>query len=413
MSSTVAPGPRLAEQVNPFLRYRRRLDSYRVARGLGWSDDRFVALVERLDEAVAEVDGHGFRVTPFGEEPRLATALGLSCPLYVKDDTGNVSGSHKGRHLLGVALHQAVTLEGSGREDADELAIASCGNAALAAAVVARAVDRPLRVFIPTWADPAVVWRLEGLGATISVEERRPGEIGDPAYLRFRDAVAAGATPFSVQGDITPTTIDGGRTMGWELADQLIERDVHGPLRLFVQVGGGALAASTWQGLREGLDESSNITPVLHAVQTEACAPLARAWRRLTDDIDAESERARAHRVVVSGDATDRMQRARAETDRFMFAWEPVGESAASGILDDVTYDWMPVVSAMLRSGGWPIVVPEADIVEAHTATHATTSINADATGTAGLAGVLHWARSNDLSSVEPVVALVTGITRV
>ena len=40
------------------------------------------------------------------------------------------------------------------------LAIASCGNAALAAAVVARAADRRLRVFIPPDADPAVVARL-------------------------------------------------------------------------------------------------------------------------------------------------------------------------------------------------------------------------------------------------------------
>ncbi|NNC42485.1 MAG: hypothetical protein HKO03_04510, partial [Acidimicrobiia bacterium] len=54
--------------MNPFLKYRRRLDSYRAAMAAGWSDERFVELVERLDEQVAAVSfeggvATGFRVT--------------------------------------------------------------------------------------------------------------------------------------------------------------------------------------------------------------------------------------------------------------------------------------------------------------------------------------------------------------
>ncbi|NIR37703.1 MAG: hypothetical protein GWN79_06755, partial [Actinobacteria bacterium] len=82
-------------------------------------------------------------------------------------------------------------------DDGSPLAIASCGNAALAAAVVARAEQRDLRVFIPTWADEAVVEDLERLDARIEVCERREGESGDPTYLRFLEAVDDGATPFS------------------------------------------------------------------------------------------------------------------------------------------------------------------------------------------------------------------------
>ena len=147
---------------NPFLRYRRMLDSYRRASASGWSDADFVALVERLQDSVREIDGRGFEVTPLFEDPETSRALGLPTErLWIKDDTNNVGGSHKARHLFGVMLHQAL----DNRDRTSELAIASCGNAALAAAVVARAEERPLRVFIPTWAEPAIVEELERLDA--------------------------------------------------------------------------------------------------------------------------------------------------------------------------------------------------------------------------------------------------------
>ncbi len=399
----------MAESANPFVRYRTRLDSYRVALDAGWSDERFVALVEELDAAVATVDGHGFVTTPVTDEANLARAIGLDSRLLVKNDTENVSGSHKSRHLFGVALHQAIAGGPSG-----ELAIASCGNAAMAAAVTARAMDQPLRVFIPTWAEQPVVDKLDALGAHISVEERREGEVGDPTYLRFLEAVEGGATPFSVQGTVTPTTIDGGRTMGWELADQLAEHDVTGTLRVFIQIGGGALAAATWKGLVQGLGENgAAITPVLHAVQTEACAPLPRAWELLTRPVSAASWPERADRIVSSpGAESDLIENLVARPDDYMWAWEEVGMSAASGILDDVTYDWQPVVKAMLKSGGWPVVVTEEQVVKVHEAAHATTTIDVEPTGTAGLSGVLDDDTRRAMDPTDTVVALFTGVTR-
>ncbi len=396
----------MVEPSNPFVSYRDRLDSYAQALTRGWSDHQFVDLVGRLDRQVAEVAGHGFRVTPTTAQPALARALGLGGPLLVKDETGNVGGSHKSRHLFGVALHHAVAATaGEG-----ELAIASCGNAALSAAVVARAIDRPLRVFIPTWADSAVVDELRGLGAIISVEERRPGEVGDPTYLRFLEAVAAGATPFSVQGTVTPATIDGGRTIGWELADQLAASGVRGPVRVFIQVGGGALAAACWRGLTEGLGSDRRIVPILHAVQTEACAPLPRAWDLLTRTEVAghdwpERAAALAADVAARRRLTDRM---RSDPDAYMFEWEPVGSSAASGILDDRTYDWMPIIEGMLASGGYPVVASEDQVNQAHLAAHATTAIDVEPTGTAGLAGML----AAGPPTASALVALFTGVTR-
>lgn len=392
---------------NPFLRYRTRLDSYIVAREAGWSDDQFVSLVNRLDEAVAAVEGHGFLVTPLIESPRLAEAIGISAPLHVKDDTGNVGGSHKARHLFGVMLHLAVT-----QQDSGELAIASCGNAAVAAATVARAVDRPLRVFIPTWADEAVVEVLRNLDARIEVAERRSGESGDPTYLRFTEAVTEGAIPFSVQGTSTPTTIDGGRTIGWEIADHLGAASSR--VRLFVQIGGGALASAAWAGLREGRPDFEG---VLHAVQTEACAPLVRSWRHLTDDLgtrfgvevpDVLSDRA----ALFARHGTEASKLMTDQPERYMWPWEPVGTSAATGILDDVTYDWQTVVGPMVDSGGWPILVSEEQIDEANALGRTHTGIDVDPTGTAGLAGILDEMTLRQIDADDLVVVLFTGRQR-
>ena len=154
---------------NPFIRYRAFLRAYHVAIAGGLSDEEFCSLVRRLDRQVAAVDGHGFTATPFARSDALSERLGFSerGGVWVKDETGNVSGSHKARHLFGVLLYLEVA-ERLGLADPSrrpDLAIASCGNAALAAAVVAAAGGRTLRVFVPVDADPAVLARLEELGA--------------------------------------------------------------------------------------------------------------------------------------------------------------------------------------------------------------------------------------------------------
>jgi threonine synthase len=377
---------------NPFIHFRWLLDSYRTAREAGWTDDQFVALVERLDDSIAQVDGRGFEVTPLAEAPSLGRALGRD-RLWVKDETNNVSGSHKARHLFGVLLHLAIDARPEG-----ELAIASCGNAALAAAVVAKAGNRPLRVFIPTWANPVVVAALERLGAAIEVCERRTGEEGDPAYLRFVEAVGGGSVPFSCQGTMTPSTLDGGRTIGWEIAEQLGLAGVEGNLHLFVQIGGGALASAAWMGITDGIREQwLSATPILHAVQTEACAPLARAWDRLH---------------AASSDPDEMRNLMASDPDAFMQPWPAVGMSAASGILDDVTYDWQTIVDPMLSSGGWPVTVTEEMILEANRLARQHTRIDVDHTGSAGLAGLLDRSTLSRIDPSSPVVVLFTGVVR-
>ena len=93
---------------NPFLRYRTVLSPYWLAHAAGLSESTWTDIVGALDAAVLRVAGRGFRVTPMIHQNRLATALKFKDGLWVKDETGNVAGSHKARHLMGVMLYLRV-----------------------------------------------------------------------------------------------------------------------------------------------------------------------------------------------------------------------------------------------------------------------------------------------------------------
>jgi len=388
---------------NPFVRYRTLFHAYHLALALGWSDADYVALVERLDAAVAAVDGRGFQVTPFARSEALSDHLGFGHDggVFVKDETGDVSGSHKARHLMGtlLELEVAAALDGHGTAHG-RLAIASCGNAALAAAVVAAAAGRDLEVFIPPDAHPAVVARLRALGAHLTVCEREPGVPGDPTYHRLRAAVDAGAIPFTCQGNENGFAIEGGLTLGYELVTDLAAAGTKLD-RLFVQVGGGALASACSQGLAEarGLGAIAR-EPTLHPVQAEAVAPLARAHERL------------AHRLDTDAPTDDDIAWAAHHRSAFMWPWETEPHSIASGILDDETYDWLAVVRGTLASCGWPVVVDEATLLDANHIARTTTGIDVDPTGSAGLAGLLELRRHGRIDSDETVAVIFTGVRR-
>ena len=385
-----AGGLAFGSEDNPFLRYRQWLTPYRLARAVGLSDAAWIDLIGQLDLQLQAIDGRGFRVTPMARQPALATALGLAGDLWIKDETRNVSGSHKGRHLAGVMLYLSVLAasgvalgEGLRRR---RLAIASCGNAALAAAVIARAADWPLDVFIPVDAEPSVVRRLSELGAAVVVCERRESEIGDPCVRAARAAVAAGAIPFSVQGPDNGLAVEGARTLAFEMAETFAAEGAQVET-LFVQVGGGAFASALAQGFAMAVAAGlAQRTPRLIAVQTAGCAPLARAWRRLDG---GDLEQAARHR------------------SRFMWPWESAPASLAHGILDDETYDWWEVAKAMRESGGDAIVADEAAVARALNLARAHTAIPVSATGAAGLAGALTSPRAG-----RSAAAVFSGVDR-
>ncbi len=154
------------EEGNPFVRYDTRFAWAAFAAAHGMSADARRALVETVDSAIGQVDGVGFRVTPFARSGALSDQLGFSSAggVWVKDETHNVAGSHKARHLMSVLLHLLAAESLGMLDERPPLAIASCGNAALAAATLAAAAGWPIDVFVPTWMSDDVGDRLHALG---------------------------------------------------------------------------------------------------------------------------------------------------------------------------------------------------------------------------------------------------------
>ena len=164
---------------NPFIRFRAFLHAYHVAIAGGLSDEEFCST-----RAAAR---------PAGGAPSTGTAS-RSRPSPAATSSATSSASRRGaasgsrtRRGTSPARTRPGTCSaccstsrwpsGSGwptRSRRPDLAIASCGNAALAAAVVAAAGGRTLHVFVPVDAEPAVLARLEELGAHVTVCPREP-----------------------------------------------------------------------------------------------------------------------------------------------------------------------------------------------------------------------------------------------
>jgi threonine synthase len=404
LTRTAGDEPR--DEPNPFLRYRRLFRSAHIAAARGLPDPAYVDVVGALDRAVAEADGRGFVVTPFARSDVLSDHLGLGPDggVWVKDETGDVSGSHKARHLMGLMLHLLV-FERLGLTDPAArpvLAIASCGNAALAAATVAAAARWPLEVFVPTDADPVVLTRLKELDAHVTTCPRDLGVPGDPTYHRLREALRGGAIPFTVQGNLNGLAIEGGLTLGYEMAQA--DRDAGIDLdRVVVQVGGGALAGACSQGFAEAFALGmSDRRPRLDTVQTEGAAPLERAYRTLRGRVDADPALPLADHVAFA---------ARHRSD-FMWPWETEPRSIAHGILDDETYDWVAVTRGMLETGGTPVVVDEGTLRRANDLARDATGIDVDHTGSSGLAGLLALRAAGEIRDDERIAVLFTGVRR-
>lgn len=375
---------------NPFIAFRRNMLWWQFATSHGMTDEQTIALVQRIDDAIARVGGVGFVTTPLSYQSAFSDELSFESPggIWVKDETHNVGGSHKARHLMAILLH-LLAAEDLGIvtwKDAHSrptLAISSCGNAAIAASTLAAAASWPIDVFIPEWAGGVVVETLTALNARINRCSRQSQDPpGDPTVLRFREAVTNGSIPFSVQGPENALCLDGGRTIGWEMAQQFAHENISNLDAVFVQVGGGAFAAS----LSRGLSESGMNVP-LFAVQTEGCAPLARAWSTAQTDSDVAQH-----------------------WNQHMWPWEAEPVSLADGILDDETYDWVADITEMKRTKGRVIVSAESDIIRASQLAPQATSINASPTGTAGVAGLLS-ARSNFVNTARVAVVL-SGVRR-
>ena len=146
----------------------------------------------------------GFRVTPFaGPTPCPTARLRRDGGVWVKDETGNVGGSHKARHLVAILLHlRAAEALGAGASDATAAGDRVVRQRRDRRGTLAAAAGWPIDVFVPdVGRADGVVDLLDALGAPDHRVRRRRRR---PARRPVRAAVPRGgrrrAVPFTRAG---------------------------------------------------------------------------------------------------------------------------------------------------------------------------------------------------------------------
>ena len=185
--------------------------------------------------------------------------------VFIKDEGLNPTGSFKAR-----GLSAAVTMcKAYGQQ---KIAVPSAGNAASALAAYAAAAGIEAHIFMPKDVPQANRIECQVYGAKLTLVD---GLISDCAKIVNERKKAEGW--FDISSLKEPFRVEGKKTMGYELAEQL---DWKLPDAIFYPTGGGVGLIGMWKAFAEmetfGWIGSSR--PKMIAVQAAGCAPITRAW---------------------------------------------------------------------------------------------------------------------------------------
>jgi threonine synthase len=203
--------------------------------------------------------------TPLVRLPALEGRTGAKT-ILVKDEGRLPTGSFKAR---GVALAVSMAKELGIRR----VAMPTNGNAGAALAAYASRAGIVSTVFCPADTPEVNVSEIELQGATVY---RVNGLIDDCGKIVGEGKQAAGW--FDVSTLKEPYRIEGKKTMGLELAEQL---GWEVPDVIFYPTGGGTGLIGMWKAFRE-LQEIGWLgskLPRMVAVQASGCAPIVKAWQ--------------------------------------------------------------------------------------------------------------------------------------
>ena len=223
---------------------------------------RYSEVMPVEDEAFRVSLGEGF--TPLIQAVSLGKSLGVP-NLYIKDEGGNPTGSFKARGMS-AAISKAMEL------GAKAIALPSAGNAGGATAAYCARAGIPSFVFMPK--DVPVANRHEVLitGGNLTLVD---GLISDAG--RASKARAAEEDLFDVSTLQEPYRVEGKKTMGYEIAEQM---GWTLPDAIIYPTGGGTGIVGMWKAFAE-MEEMGWIgaeRPKMFAVQSDGCAPIVRAF---------------------------------------------------------------------------------------------------------------------------------------
>lgn len=207
--------------------------------------------------------------TPLLAVPRVGERIGLP-GLLVKDEGTNPTGSFKSR-----GLSAAVTRAVAG--GASAFTLPTAGNAGVAAAAYGARAGIPVHVYAPKTTPGTILRQIMSYGADLRLLD---GHIGDCGKASRAYAAESGAFDLSTLRE--PYRIEGKKTLGLELAEQL---GWTLPDAIVYPTGGGTGLIGMWKVFQE-LSEAGWVRgslPRMYTVQAEGCAPVVKAFHEGAD----------------------------------------------------------------------------------------------------------------------------------
>ncbi len=225
----------------------------------------------------------GEGMTPLHKAEKLGKQIGLS-QLFIKDESLNPTASFKARGMS-VAVSMAKEL------GVTKVAAPSAGNAGGALAAYAALAGMEAHIFVPQDTPKANIIECLALGANVTLVD---GLITDCGKIVAERKDAEGWFDFSTLKE--PYRVEGKKTMGYELAEQM---NWELPDVILYPTGGGTGLIGMWKAFDEmesmGLIDEKR--PRMVVVQATGCAPIVEAFQQnLTAGVEIEN----AH-TVASG----------------------------------------------------------------------------------------------------------------
>lgn len=262
-----APGDKLASlcpQCAQPLSVRYGAAVPRSAVSSEWSLWRYAAALPMMPGDARVSLGEG--TTAMVELPELAREIGVR-KLWVKDEGQNPTASFKARGLMmAVTRAKALGLPG--------LCVPTAGNAGIALAAYAAAGSVPARIYAPRTTPPPILASIRAYGVELELVD---GHIGDAGMATMQFAKESGY--FNVATVREPYRVEGMKTMGYEVAEQL-GWDL--PDAIVYPTGGGEGTIGIWKAIGEMIEwgwlPSDIAKPRMIIAQASGCAPLVRAF---------------------------------------------------------------------------------------------------------------------------------------
>lgn len=216
--------------------------------------------------------------TPLWSPRRLREAFAAP-KLWLKDDTCNPSGSFKDRASWLVAAFAA-------KHGVKEIVLASTGNAASSMAAVGAAAGLRIKVFLPAKAPLAKRIQVLQYGAELIPVDGTYDQAFDLSldYSRRTGSLSRNTA-------YNPLTIEGKKTVAFEIVTDLVSAGAGAPDHVFVPVGDGVILAGVYRGF-ENLLKLGRIKkiPTVWACQAQGSSAIARALASTLAGNDAFGE---------------------------------------------------------------------------------------------------------------------------